>query len=743
MASRESNGTMFIKTDQLDGETDWKLRRAVRYTQNYFETHSNFHGIHATLKYGAPHENIYEFDAVFEAEPKDSNKLTEYLSLDNTLWANTMITTGSVIAMVIYSGRETRISMNSRSPRTKVGKTDEELNRLSKLLFIFMVIISAVFVALKGFSHTFYLDLFKYILLLSSIIPISMRVNLDFAKAIFSFKINRDDTIPGTIARNSNIPEELGRISYLLSDKTGTLTKNEMHFKRLVLEHAIYDRDNLPLLFKTLQKQCEKYNGPMHDVEIKKKENMTTLIDSSPEKSSPEKSRGGKFRRDKDCIVRDLVTALAVCHNVTPIIDNGLQTFHASSPDEIALVNFASEIKMKLIERTGTQITIQNCIGTTENYTILANFPFSSETKRMGILLRHVESNRILFFLKGADMAIQPRVKEVYRSLVMDECESLARMGLRTLVVACKYISEEEYQQWNKVWEAANSSITNRNAEIRKAGDLLEVDLDLLGITGVEDKLQDEINDVLESVRNGGIKVWMLTGDKVETAKCVAIACGLKSQNQSIYEIKEANDEIILVNQINEFSNKHNCVLLIDGSALTKILANHAQIFFNAAVHAPAVICCRCLPTQKAIVTELVKKYSGERVACIGDGGNDVGMIQAADLGIGIVGKEGKQAALASDFSVMEFKSIKPLIFWHGRLYYKNSSKLCQFIIHRGLIISFIQVIFIATFYFVTIPIYNGYLTIGYATIYTMFPVFCLVKLSFCLLLITICQDIG
>ena len=311
--------------------------------------------------------------------------------------------------------------------------------------------------------------------------------------------------------------------------------------------------------------------------------------------------------------------------------------------------------------------------------------------------------------------------------MLLDECEALARTGLRTMVFAQKYIPEDEYIEWKKVWEEAQMSLANREEKIRKAADLLEVDMEFIGISGVEDRLQDEINVTIESLRNAGIKIWMLTGDKIETAKCIAISTGLKAISQEIYEIKDVKDDLELANKINDFSNRMNTVLLIDGHSLTQILENRQQQFFEAAVRAPAVVCSRCLPTQKAIVTEMVKKYSGKRVACIGDGGNDVGMIQSADLGIGIVGKEGKQASLASDFSILEFQYVKTLILWHGRLYYKNAAKLSQFVIHRGLIISFIQALFMCVFYFVAIPIYNGMLMLGYTTIYTMFPVFSLV----------------
>jgi len=720
--SSEENGTIFIKTDQLDGETDWKLRRAPRYTQRFFSTDGNIANLNAHITYPPPSDNIYHFEGVFEVDAV-ADKLSEPLFLDHTLWANTSITSGKIYGMVIYTGKETRISMNSRAPRSKAGKLDLELNLITKFLFAFTLIIALIIVALNGFHTKWYLQFFRYILLMASIIPISLRVNLDFSKAIFSYKINNDKLIPGTKARNSDIPEELGRISFLLTDKTGTLTQNDMHFKKLVLEHAQYEEENIPLITRIVKSQCEKFDGPLKDIEAKYLESNPTGSYVGLEHLTKQK----RIRRDKENILRDLVTAVSVCHNVTPIIENGKKIFHASSPDEIALVHFGTQLNMRLLERNNDQMVLENPAGQEEAYDILANFPFSSESKRMGILVRHKSTGRIIFFLKGADVAICPKVKEVYRYLLLDECEGLARTGLRTMCFAQRYVPEEEYKSWKKIWDEAHISLKNREEKMRKAADLLEVELDFLGITGVEDRLADDINVTLESLRNAGIKIWMLTGDKIETAKCVAISTGLKTVSQDIYEIKEVKGDLELINKINEFSNKMNTVLLIDGSSLTKALENHQKLFFEAAVRAPAVVCARCLPTQKAIITEMVKKFSKLRVACIGDGGNDVGMIQSADVGIGIVGREGKQAALASDFSIMEFQYLKHLILWHGRLYYKNSAKLSQFVIHRGLIISFIQVIFILMFYFVAIPIYNGMLMLGYTTVYTTFPVFSLI----------------
>ena len=175
---------------------------------------------------------------------------------------------GHVVAIVIFTGKETRAEMNAKPGTDKVGKLDLEVNRLSKLLFFFMVLISALIVALNGFKGTWYIDFFRFVLLLSAIIPISLRVNLDMAKVFYSWCIYRDDDMPGTIPRNSTIPEELGRIQFLMTDKTGTLTQNDMVFKKMSMEWAQFDLETMPEVKQLLEENCSNGVGPMHDMEI-------------------------------------------------------------------------------------------------------------------------------------------------------------------------------------------------------------------------------------------------------------------------------------------------------------------------------------------------------------------------------------------------------------------------------------------------------------------------------------------
>lgn len=267
--------------------------------------------------------------------------------------------------------------------------------------------------------------------------------------------------------------------------------------------------------------------------------------------------------------------------------------------------------------------------------------------------------------------------------------------------------------------------------------------MEFIGITGVEDKLQDNIRECISSLRGAGINFWMLTGDKIETAICISVSTAIKGKDQKIFVMQDLETVTAFEDRLGELYEElnttdgylkfhpeemfPNTLIVIDGVSLKQALGEFAERFFRIAARIPSMVCSRCSPTQKEQITETLRLYTQKRILGIGDGGNDVGMIQAADVGIGIYGKEGIQAALASDFSITEFKHLTTLLLWHGRLSYKRSCVLSQFIIHRGIIISIMQAIFCAIFYFVAIPIFNGMLMLGYSTVFTLLPVFSLV----------------
>ena len=449
-----------------------------------------------------------------------------------------------------------------------------------------------------------------------------------------------------------------------------------------------------------------------------------------------------RTRREIGSRVRDIILALALCHNVTPTTDeeDGVKvtSYQASSPDEIAIVQYTEEVGLKLSHRDRQSIVLESA-HTGEvvvRVRILEIFPFTSDSKRMGIIVQFKHDSQILdspkddseiwFYQKGADTVMSAIVAA--NDWLDEETANMAREGLRTLVVGRKRLSSQQYQEFTARYKLASLALQGRDAGMAAViSEHLERDLELLGVTGVEDRLQKDVKPSLELLRNAGVKIWMLTGDKVETARCVAISAKLVARGQYIHTVSKVNDASAAQEALDFIRNKTDCCLLIDGESLSLMLGQFRSSFISLAVLLPAVIACRCSPTQKAEMADLIRQHTKKRVCCIGDGGNDVSMIQAADVGIGIVGKEGRQASLAADFSIAQFHHLTKLLVWHGRNSYKRSAKLAQFIMHRGLVISACQTMYSIASKFDPKGLFINWLMVGYATIYTNAPVFSLV----------------
>ncbi|XP_059751066.1 probable phospholipid-transporting ATPase IIB isoform X7 [Balaenoptera ricei] len=729
LRTSEKAGSCFIRTDQLDGETDWKLRVAVSCTQR-LPALGDLFSINAYVYAQKPQLDIHSFEGTFTREDSDP-PIHESLSIENTLWASTVVASGTVIGVVIYTGKETRSVMNTSNPKNKVGLLDLELNQLTKALFLALVALSVVMVTLQGFSGPWYRSLFRFLLLFSYIIPISLRVNLDMGKAAYGWMIMKDENIPGTVVRTSTIPEELGRLVYLLTDKTGTLTRNEMVFKRLHLGTVSYGTDTMD----------EIQNHLVNSYSQTQSQASGSNASSAPPRKA--QSSAPKVRKSVSSRVHEAVKAVALCHNVTPVYEargaagetefaeadqdfsDDNRTYQASSPDEVALVQWTESVGLTLVNRDLTSMQLRTPGGQILTYCILQTFPFTSESKRMGVIVRDESTAEITFYMKGADVAMSTVVQ--YNDWLEEECGNMAREGLRTLVVAKRALTEEQYQDFESRYNQAKLSIHDRTLKVAAVVESLEREMELLCLTGVEDQLQADVRPTLEMLRNAGIKIWMLTGDKLETATCIAKSSHLVSRTQDTHVFRPVTSRGEAHLELNAFRRKHDCALVISGDSLEVCLKYYEHEFVELACQCPAVVCCRCAPTQKAHIVKLLQQHTGRRTCAIGDGGNDVSMIQAADCGIGIEGKEGRQASLAADFSVPQFKHIGRLLMVHGRSSYKRSAALSQFVMHRGLIISTMQAVFSSVFYFASVPLYQGFLMVGYATVYTMFPVFSLV----------------
>lgn len=742
-------GETFIRTDQLDGETDWKLRLASPLSQALAVEEL----VRLRVTGGKPDKKVNDFVGTLELLPSRQEAMSHNagvrndgnasssapLSIDNTAWANTVIASNATtLAVIVYTGPQTRSALSTAPSRTKIGLLEYEINSLTKILCALTLGLSVILVAMEGFENVpdniWYVKIMRFLVLFSTIVPISLRVNLDLGKSVYSWFIQRDPGIPGAVVRTSTIPEDLGRIEYLLSDKTGTLTQNEMEMKKIHVGTVSYANEAMDEVSAYVK---QGFHIPLGlDAAAN-----TTLITPSSNFAATANIGATRTRREIGTRVRDVVLALALCHNVTPTTDEEdgqvVTSYQASSPDEIAIVRWTEAVGLRLSYRDRKSMLLESTDSgrTVVQVRILEVFPFTSDGKRMGIIVQFFErsgtapntnTGEIWFYQKGADTVMGTIVAA--NDWLDEETANMAREGLRTLVVGRKRLSPAEYHEFKAKYQEASLSIGGRETGMQKVvSQYLERDLELLGVTGVEDKLQKDVKPSLELLRNAGIKIWMLTGDKVETARCVAVSSKLVARGQYIYTVAKMKRKDQAQDHLDFLRSKVDSCLLIDGESLALFLTHYRTDFISVAVKLPTVVACRCSPTQKAEVAKLIKEFTKKRVCCIGDGGNDVSMIQAADVGVGIVGKEGRQASLAADFSIEQFFHLTKLLVWHGRNSYKRSAKLAQFVIHRGLIIAVCQTMYSIAIKFEPEGLYKDWLLVGYATVYTMAPVFSLV----------------
>ncbi|KAK1442221.1 putative phospholipid-transporting ATPase [Babesia gibsoni] len=833
LRSSEANGCSFVRTEQLDGETDWKLKKAVHTTQILESEHDIFK-LNAVCSCEPPRQEIYSFRgritffrdishmAVNEVKARENDDAEDYgnnvpadtdrstlpsgvermpstleegkhgvpplnlpsypsssdakssdddirvdvvvepLSVDNALWMNTIVAAGSVYGLVIYIGKEVRASLNARRARYKIGCFDWEVNLMTKVLFSILLIMSFAMVLLGGFVGRWYIWLVKFLLLFSTVIPISLRINLDIAKFTYSRAMTLDNEIPGTVPRTTLIPEELGRIGYLLTDKTGTLTQNVMNLDRIHIGRALFQLDDLDTIRQLVEKHFTEYSKSLSLDSSMEKQSYEGSVKSgvsgrmsrmtSQATSSQGSSSGGSApltrRTTQKAFTQSLLLtlsqnndietklcmallSLAICHSVTPIADKEDKLeFQASSPDEIAMVTFARMCNVELRERDETRMMLCVAGKIILTYNILMVFPFSSETKRMGIIVEEEESRNKFFFCKGAESALVKLLQARGSVWLNEECDNMARLGLRTLVFGYRQLPDGEFSTFKARYNDARLSLNDREEKIKRVVATIERDLILVALSGVQDNLQPHVRSTLEALRHAGIKIWMLTGDKVDTAKCIAISAGIKDKSHSLCQITSENtkgtDDI--KQRLENFSmGPTSTMLVVDGSVIDVSIKEFPKFFIMVASMAPAVLCCRCTPFTKAELVRLIKQHTNKRTCAIGDGGNDVPMIMEADVGIGIVGKEGLQASLSADYSIHRFHYIKRIILWHGRNSYKNSASLTHFIIHRGMIIAVMQAIFSAMYFYIPLAFFQGWLQIGFSTYYTMLPLYCLV----------------
>uniref|UniRef100_A0A3P9HYL8 Phospholipid-transporting ATPase n=1 Tax=Oryzias latipes TaxID=8090 RepID=A0A3P9HYL8_ORYLA len=696
VSSSEPQAMCYTETSNLDGETNLKIRQGLSVTAG-FQSLEDLIVLSGRLECEGPNRHLYDFTGTLRLDSQNpaplgpDQVLLRGAQLRNTQW---------VVGIVVYTGHDSKLMQNSTKAPLKRSNVERVTNMQILVLFgilLVMALVSSVGAAIWNKVHTkdilclisddistnFAYNLLTFIILYNNLIPISLLVTLEVVKFIQALFINWDvemyysETDTAAMARTSNLNEELGQVKYLFSDKTGTLTCNIMHFKKCTIAGITYGSvffdSNLP---------SNSHNSTEFD---------DPALVQNIEKNHPTSPQ-----------ICEFLTMMAVCHTVVPEREDNQIIYQASSPDEGALVKGAKGLGFVFTARTPHSVIIE-ARGKEMTYELLNVLEFSSNRKRMSVVVR-TPNGRLRLYCKGADNVIFERLHEAsqYKQLTIAHLEQFATEGLRTLCFAYVDLEEGTYQEWLKEYNSASTVIKDRAQKLEECYELLEKNLMLLGATAIEDRLQAGVPETIATLMKADIKIWVLTGDKQETAINIGYSCRLVTHGMSLIIVNEDSLDATRAtltahcSSLGDSLRKENeLALVIDGQTLKYALSFELrQAFLDLALSCKAVICCRVSPLQKSEIVDMVKKHVKAITLAIGDGANDVGMIQTAHVGVGISGNEGMQATNSSDYSIAQFSYLEKLLLVHGAWSYNRVTKCILYCFYKNVVLYIIELWF-------------------------------------------------
>ncbi|EGC40136.1 hypothetical protein DICPUDRAFT_93437 [Dictyostelium purpureum] len=766
-SSDKEKNSLYVQTSNLDGETDLKIKYSVKETsQLSINELLNFKGI---LECPPPNAEIYRFDSRLSLKANrkvNTYSHSDWLTVDSNnliLQATHLKNTDYVYGLVVYTGNETKLGKNKMEVPTKWTKLDKEINKITIFIFCLQLTLVLIFGIIGDALRVSYgpkewylmyddsmvgktiIIPLRFLLLNSMMIPISLKVTIDVIKYAYALFINWDlkmynaDTSSAATANSTALSEDLGQIEYIFTDKTGTLTENIMLFSNCSINGKIYHRN----------REQEEFSNLIDYNNDSKQQQQQLLQKQKKQKDQPQQHQQQneeyvelkKAIKQNDQDVVEFFRCLSLCHSIVPMItqDNatGQDTiqYKSSSPDEEALVNASSIIGAKFINRTPDKLETE-INGTKETYEILHTFEFSSDRKRMSVVVRDPVTQIIKIICKGADEIIFKLLNKNYYQqqqqpntdllqLYSNQIDLFASKGLRTLCLGEKIIQKEDYERWyQNHYQKAITAIENRSALLGEAYQLLERDFDLLGITAIEDKLQENVPQTIQCLRQAQIKIWMLTGDKYSTAIQIANSCNLVTKGSKLFTIDVQMSVEALYKYISSLSQpqQQQSSIIVEGHVLSIVLLFCENNFLKLSQLVGSLICCRVTPSQKAQVVKMIKN-TGRITLAIGDGGNDVSMIQEANIGIGISGREGLQASRAADYSIARFKYLQELILIHGRYSYLRTSFVAGYSFYKSMFICFIQILYQLFSGFAGSTFFNSFSLTSYNILFTGLPV--------------------
>ncbi|NXD72743.1 AT8A2 ATPase, partial [Eolophus roseicapillus] len=599
ISSSEPQAMCYIETANLDGETNLKIRQGLSLTAS-LQSREELMKVSGRIECEGPNRHLYDFignlrlDGQSPVPVGPDQILLRGAQLRNTQW---------VLGIVVYTGHDTKLMQNSTKAPLKRSNVEKVTNMQILVLFcilLVMALVSSVGALLWNRTHgevvwylgsnkmlsvNFGYNLLTFIILYNNLIPISLLVTLEVVKFTQALFINWDidmyypETDTPAMARTSNLNEELGQVKYLFSDKTGTLTCNIMNFKKCSIAGVTYGH------FPELERERSSEDFSQ----------LPPATSESCEFDDPRLLQNIENDHPTAVHIQEFLTLLAVCHTVVPERQGNKIIYQASSPDEGALVKGAKKLGYVFTARTPHSVII-DALGKEKTFEILNVLEFSSNRKRMSVIVR-TPSGKLRLYCKGAGISDLLIVSVILLCVMAVFCF----VGLRTLCIAYADLSENSYREWLNVYNETSTVLKDRAQKMEECYEIIEKDLLLLGATAIEDRLQAGVPETIATLIKAEIKIWILTGDKQETALNIGYSCRLISQSMSLILVNEDSLDATRASltqhctSLGESLGKENDIaLIIDGHTLKYALSFEVrQSFLDLALSCKAVICCR------------------------------------------------------------------------------------------------------------------------------------------------------
>ncbi|KAK4649473.1 phospholipid transporting ATPase [Podospora bellae-mahoneyi] len=775
LATSDPDGACYVETKNLDGETNLKVRSALRCGRTLKHAR-DCERARFVIESEPPQANLYKYNGAIKWQQKvpwdpkgEPREMSEPISIDNMLLRGCNLrNTEWALGIVVFTGHDTKIMMNAGITPSKRARIARELNFnvICNLGILVAICLVAAFVngvtwakddaSLAWFEYgsigstpelTGFITFWAAVIVFQNLIPISLYISLEIVRTLQAYFIYSDigmyyDKIDQPcIPKSWNISDDVGQIEYIFSDKTGTLTQNVMEFKKATINGQPYGEAYTEAqagmnkrMGIDVENEAKVIRAEIAAAKVRALEGLRSLHenpylhDEDLTFIAPDfvEDLAGKNGREQQEANAHFMLALALCHTVIAEKVPGnppKMEFKAQSPDEAALVATARDMGFTVLGSANDGINV-NVMGEDRHYPVLNTIEFNSSRKRMSAIVR-MPDGKIILFCKGADSIIYSRLKkgeqQELRKETAKHLEMFAIEGLRTLCIAQKELSEEEYREWRKEHDLAATALENREDRLEEVADKIERDLTLLGGTAIEDRLQDGVPDTIALLGDAGIKLWVLTGDKVETAINIGFSCNLLHNDMDLLRIQVNEDESGMSSEEDYLAHAEEQLdnglakfqmtgsdeelkmakkdheppaathgLVIDGFTLRWVLSDALkQKFLLLCKQCKSVLCCRVSPAQKAAVVAMVKNGLDVMTLSIGDGANDVAMIQEADVGVGIAGVEGRQAVMSSDYAIGQFRFLQRLVLVHGRWSYRRLAESISNFFYKNMIWTF------------------------------------------------------